>query len=201
MPAAAASSAREILTGLPIWAFADAEAWIEWLAAQDRASPGVWLKLAKKGNPASRLTKHEAIDAALIHGWIDGQLNPYDDAWWLTRFTPRRPRSKWSEVNRTRATELIGEGRMAQAGLAEIEAAKADGRWAAAYPPASTAVVPDDLAAALDANSKARAFFETLTGVSRYAVLYRMHDAKLPATRAARIAKFVALLGDGNTIG
>ncbi len=191
----------ESRAGLPILMFDDSQAWMKWLAAQDRGSAGTWLKLAKKGNDASRLTKAEAVDAALIHGWIDGQLNPYDEAWWLTRFTPRKPRSKWSQVNCNRVTDLIAEGRMAAGGLAEVVAAKADGRWASAYPPASTATVPDDLGAALDANPPARTFFDSVTGADRYAVLYRIHDAKKAETRAARIAKFVALLGEGKTIG
>ena len=190
----------ESRAGLPILAFADAEAWEAWLAAEPRSSPGVWLKLAKAGTPAPSVGKAEAIDGALVHGWIDGQLNPYDDAWWLVRFTPRKPRSKWSQKNRARAEELIAAGQMATAGLAEVDAARTDGRWAAAYPPASRAEVPDDLAAALDAQPAARAFFDRLTGADRYAILYRIHDAKRPATRAARIAKFVAMCAAGQTV-
>lgn len=191
----------EARAGLPVLAFPDAPSWEAWLAAQPRSSAGLWLKLAKAGNPAPSVAKAEAIDAALCHGWIDGQQYPYNDAWWLTRFTPRKPRSKWSEKNRMRATELIALGRVAPAGLAEIEAAKADGRWAAAYPPASTAVVPPDLAAALDDAPAARAFFDTLTGSKRYAILYRIADAKRPDTRAARIARFVGMCARGETIG
>ncbi|UIJ45486.1 YdeI/OmpD-associated family protein [Sphingomonas cannabina] len=186
--------------GLPIRAFANVADWEEWLAVQPRTSPGVWLKFAKAGNPESSVTKAQAIDAALIHGWIDGQLAPYDDAWFLTRFTPRKPRSKWSANNRARAIELIADGRMAAAGQAEIDRAKADGRWDAAYASASAAEVPDDLAAALDAEPAARSFFDTLTGANRYAILHRIHDAKKPETRAARIAKFVAMCAAGQTI-
>ena len=186
--------------GLTIHAFADAAAWEAWLAAEPRITPGVWLKLAKAGNSAPSLTKAQAIDGALIHGWIDGQLHPYDGDWWLIRFTPRKARSKWSERNRARALELIAAGRMAPAGQAEIDAARADGRWDAAYAPASTADVPDDLAAALDAAPGARAFFDSLTGNNRYAILYRVGDAKRPATRAARIAKFVAMCAAGETV-
>lgn len=186
--------------GLPIVAFDDAAAWKCWLAAEPRTSQGLWLKLAKSGNAASTLTKRQAIDGALIHGWIDGQLNPYDDAWWLIRFTPRKPRSKWSEVNRTRATALIAEGRMAPGGQTEIDAAKADGRWDAAYAPQSTAAVPDDLAAALAALPGARAFFDALDATNRYAILHRTHDAKRAETRAARIAKFAAMGAAGETI-
>jgi uncharacterized protein YdeI (YjbR/CyaY-like superfamily) len=186
--------------GLPIRAFADLAAWEAWLADQPRSSPGVWLKLAKASAGVASVTKAEAIDGALCHGWIDGQLNPYDDDWWLIRFTPRKPRGKWSENNRKRATELIAEGRIAKVGLTEIEAAKADGRWEAAYAPATTIGVPDDLATALDAEPKARAFFDTLTGANRYAILYRVHEAKKPETRAARIAKFVAMCARGETL-
>lgn len=186
--------------GLPVRAFASAADWEGWLAAQPRISPGVWLKFAKAGNPEPSVTKVEAIDGALIHGWIDGQLDKYDDAWFLTRFTPRKPRSKWSANNRARAIALIAEGRMAAAGQAEVDRAKADGRWDAAYASASAAEVPDDLAAALDAEPAARGFFDTLTGANRYAILHRIHDAKKPETRAARIAKFVAMCAAGQTI-
>ncbi|URW75422.1 YdeI/OmpD-associated family protein [Sphingomonas donggukensis] len=161
---------------------------------------GLWLKLAKAGNPASTLTKVQAVDGALIHGWIDGQLNPYDDAWWLVRFTPRKPGSKWSEKNRTRVLELIADGRMAARGLAEVAAAQADGRWDAAYAPQSTATVPDDLAAALAALPGARAFFDALDATNRYAILYRIQDAKKPETRAARIAKFAAMCAAGERV-
>lgn len=186
--------------GLPIVAFGDAAAWEAWLAAQRRDHRGLWLKLAKAGNAASTLTKAQAIDGALIHGWIDGQLNPFDDAWWLIRFTPRKARSKWSEKNRARATELIAARRMMHAGLAEVAAANADGRWDAAYAPQSTAAVPDDLAAALAAVPDARGFFDALDSANRYAILYRVHDARKPETRRARIAKFVAMCAAGETV-
>ena len=186
--------------GLPIRAFADLAAWEAWLAAEPLSSKGVWLKIAKPSAGVASVSKAEAIDGALCHGWIDGQLNPYDDDWWLTRFTPRKPKSKWSEKNRVRAVELLAEKRVAKAGLAEIEAAKADGRWDAAYAPATTIAVPDDLAAALDAEPGARAFFDTLTGANRYAILYRVHEAKKPETRVARIAKFVAMCARHETV-
>jgi len=150
--------------GLPVLDFADAQAWEKWLAAQGGKAAGLWLKIAKAGNSTSSLTKAQAIDAALCHGWIDGQIDKYDEAWFLTRFTPRKRTSKWSENNRKRAAQLVADGRVAPAGLAEIEAAKADGRWDTAYAPASTAGEPEDLTAALDAVPEARAFFDTLTG-------------------------------------
>jgi len=184
----------------PVLAFADLAAWEAWLADQPRDTTGLWLKLAKAGNTDSMLTKAQAIDGALCHGWIDGQIDKFDDAWFLTRFTPRTAKSKWSEKNRRRAEELVAAGRMSAAGHAAIAAAQADGRWDAAYAPASTATEPDDLRAALDADPAARAFFDTLTGANRYAILYRVHDAKKPATRAARIAKFVAMCAAHETL-
>ena len=140
------------------------------------------------------MTKPEAIDAALCYGWIDGQLDKYDDKHWLVRFTPRKAGSKWSQVNRTRATELLESGRTHARGLAQIEAAKADGRWEAAYAPASKAEVPADLQAALDQSPEAAAFFATLTGSNRYAILYRIGAVKKRETRARKIAEFVAML-------
>ena len=186
--------------GLPVLDFVDAEAWEAWLATTAGKAPGIWLKIAKAGNGASSLTKAEAIDGALCHGWIDGQIDKYDEAWFLTRFTPRKRTSKWSENNRKRAEQLMADRRVAPAGLVEIEAAKADGRWDAAYAPASTAAEPEDLKAALDATPAARAFFDTLTGSNRYAILYRVQTAKKPETRAARIEKFVGMCARGETI-
>ncbi|WP_294041476.1 YdeI family protein [Sphingomonas sp.] len=190
----------ETKAGLPIIAFADLAAWEAWLADQPAGATGLWLKIAKAGNAASALTKARAIDGALCHGWIDGQIDRYDDDWFLTRFTPRKPQSKWSERNRRRAEELTVDGRVSPAGHAAISAARADGRWDAAYAPASTAAEPDDLRAALDAHPDARAFFDTLTGANRYAILYRIHTAKKPETRAARIAKFVAMCAAHETL-
>lgn len=185
---------------MPIIGFAEARAFEAWIAAQPHDAPGLWLKLAKKGSGIASLSKAEAIDAALCNGWIDGQLDPYDDAYWLVRLTPRKPRSKWSEVNRTRALQLVDMGRMRPAGSAQIETAKSDGRWDAAYAPASRAEVPPDLQAALDANPQAAAFFATLTGANRYAILYRICSVKRPDTRARKIASFVAMLERGETV-
>lgn len=186
--------------GLPVLDFVDAEAWESSLATQGANATGLWLKIAKAGNPVSSLTKVQAIDAALCHGWIDGQIDKYDEAWFLTRFTPRKRTSKWSENNRKRAEQLMADGRVTPAGLKEIAAAKADGRWESAYAPASTAEEPEDLQAALDAAPEARAFFDTLTGANRYAILYRVQTAKKPETRAARIAKFVGMCARGETV-
>ena len=161
---------------------------------------GLWLKIAKKSSGIASVTRSEAIDAALCHGWIDGQLDSFDGSYWLIRFTPRQPASKWSEINRARAQELVALGRMRPAGLKEIERAKKDGRWDAAYAAQSTAQVPDDLARSLAKNKKAKAFFETLDSKNRFAILYRIHSAKKPETRAARIEKFVAMLVEGETL-
>jgi uncharacterized protein YdeI (YjbR/CyaY-like superfamily) len=190
----------ETRKGLPILAFADAAALEAWLAEQPPVSAGIWLKLARKGSGIASVSKAEAVDSALCHGWIDGLMNPYDETSWLIRYTPRRPRSKWSVINRERAEALIAEGRMRPAGLAEVEAAKADGRWANAYPPHSRAEPPPDLQAALQASPNAAAFFATLKGANRYALIYRVLDAKRPETRAKRIAEFVAMLERGETL-
>jgi uncharacterized protein YdeI (YjbR/CyaY-like superfamily) len=186
--------------GLPVLDFLNAESFEDWLSQQPADAAGAWIKLAKKSAGAPGLTKPEAIDAALCHGWIDGQLDKYDDKYWLVRFTPRRARSKWSEVNKTRAIELVAEGRMRISGLSQIDAAKADGSWAAAYAPASSAKVPRDLHEALNANPKAAKFFATLKGANRYAILYRLGSVKRPETRARKIAEYVGMLERGETI-
>lgn len=186
--------------GLPVIAFENLDDLNRWLEAQPESSPGLLIKFAKTGSGIPSVSKSEAIDAALCHGWIDGQLDKYDGAHWLTRFTPRKTRSKWSQVNQKRATELLEAGRMRPRGLAQIEAAKADGRWEAAYAPASKAEVPADLQAALDQNPTAAAFFARLTGANRYAILYRISALKRPETRARKIAGFVAMLERHETV-
>ncbi|MDQ6776190.1 MAG: YdeI/OmpD-associated family protein [Actinomycetota bacterium] len=185
---------------LPIVSVASALEWEQWLDEHHLTADGVWLKLAKKGSPTPSPSQAEAVETALCFGWIDGQGAPHDDTSWLQRFTPRRKRSKWSQVNREKATRLIAEGRMRPAGLDQVELAKSDGRWDAAYEPQSTATVPDDLAAALEQSPAAAAFFATLNRINRYAILYRIHDAKRPETRARRIRKFVEMLERGEKI-
>jgi len=185
---------------LPVVAFESQQAWDSWLTSQPADSNGLWLKLAKKSSGIASVSKPEAIDTALCHGWIDGQLDSFDDDYWLIRFTPRQSTSKWSEKNRTRALELVKLRRMKPPGSNEIERAKKDGRWAAAYESASTAAVPEDLACALDSNDAAREFFATLDGANQYAILYRIADAKRSETRARRIATFVAMLSEGKKI-
>ena len=191
--------AKESRDGLPILEFADAHALEKWFAAQPRDSMGFWLKLQKRGSGRATLAKSDAIDAALCHGWIDGQLASYDAQSWLIHFTPRKRGSKWSQINRSRALALIKAARMKPAGLAEIEAAKADGRWSAAYAPASTATVPEDLQAALNKSVKAATFFTTLKGANRYSILYRIQAVKTPAKRAERIATIISMLERGET--
>jgi uncharacterized protein YdeI (YjbR/CyaY-like superfamily) len=185
---------------LPELIVADADAFRDWLAQQHDSSPGVWLVLAKKGTrEPTRLTYDEALDEALCFGWIDGQVGKRDDTTYRQRFTPRRRASRWSARNVGLAERLAEQGRMQPAGLAEIERAKADGRWDAAYAGPATAEVPDDLRVAVDADPRARAMFDVLTSRNRYAVLYRVLDAKRPETRARRIEEFVAMLAAGRT--
>ncbi|MBV9804276.1 MAG: YdeI/OmpD-associated family protein [Solirubrobacterales bacterium] len=184
---------------LPILEFADREAWTRWLREQPADSPGVWLKFARKASDIPSVTHPEALEEALRHGWIDGQIAPQDDSYYRMRFTPRRPRSKWSRINREKAIRLIEQGRMTPAGLAQVEAARQDGRWEAAYEPQSSAAVPEDFQRALDENPAAKEFFQSLRGTRRYSFLYRIADAKRPETRARRISEFVAMLAEGRT--
>ncbi|TMF02686.1 MAG: hypothetical protein E6I39_00495 [Chloroflexi bacterium] len=176
-------------------------AWRKWLSANHAKSQGVWLVFAKKGTTSPTSLKYdEALEVALAHGWIDGQGHGRDEGTYAMRFTPRRSRSIWSKRNTIIAERLITEGLMQPAGLAEVERAKADGRWAAAYEGPATIDVPKDLADALKARPKAQAMFAILTAQNRYAVLYRIHGAKKPETRARRIAQFVDMLARGETV-
>jgi uncharacterized protein YdeI (YjbR/CyaY-like superfamily) len=184
----------------PVIAFESPAAWEDWLAREHGSQKGVWIKIAKKATNIPTVTHLEALDVALCCGWIDGQRKPFDEQWFLQRFTPRRPRSSWSKVNRDNVARLLAAGRMQPAGLAEVERAKADGRWEAAYDPASAATVPPELQQALDANPAAAAFFATLNSRNRFAILYRVQEAKRPETRAGRIEKFVAMLAAGDTL-
>jgi uncharacterized protein YdeI (YjbR/CyaY-like superfamily) len=194
------SEDAELYQGQPMLAFPDPASWEKWLAAEHAGASGLWLKLAKKGCPHTTVSYAEALDTALCFGWIDGQKRPLDDDYWLQRFTPRKPKGKWSKINRGKAEALIAAGRMRPTGLREVEAAQADGRWDAAYDGQSTATVPDDLRQALDQDADAAAFFATLDRGNRYAILYRVQEAKKPETRAARIDKFVAMLHDHQTV-
>ena len=194
MPAAAApSDAAPTL-------FKSAKAFETWLKKHHATSDGLWLKIAKRGASEPSVTYPEAVEIALCWGWIDGQKKGLDDQHFLQRFTPRRPRSVWSKINVEKAQALIEAGRMQAAGLAQIEAAKADGRWARAYDGARTAVVPEDLAAALEAEPRAKAFFATINAANRYAVLWRIQTAVKAETRARRIGQLVEMLARGETV-
>src|SRR5215468_10454563 len=185
---------------LPVLCFESTDAWDAWLAAHHADSPGLWLKIAKKGAAGRTISYSDALDVALCHGWIDGQKGRLDDDYWRQRFTPRKPGSRWSKINTERAAALIESGRMRPAGLREVERAQADGRWEQAYESQSRIAVPEDLARALAANERARAFFATLDSTNRYAILYRIGTAKRPETRAKRIDAFVTMLSEHKKI-
>jgi uncharacterized protein YdeI (YjbR/CyaY-like superfamily) len=178
-----------------------APAWRRWLVTNHAAPDGVWLVLAKKGTTeTTSLTYAQALDEALCYGWIDGQAATRDETTYRQRFTPRRARSRWSARNVGIISRLRAEGRMHPAGEAEVERAQGDGRWEAAYAGAAAIEVPQDLAAALIAQPRAQAMFEILTSQNRYAILFRISDAKLPATRARRVNQFVAMLARGESV-
>lgn len=185
---------------LPVLFFESQADLEEWLEANHAGSGGMWLKLAKKGTGVACVSRSDALDSFLCFGWIDGQAASVDETYWLQRFTPRRPRSNWSRINCGKATELIAQGRMRAAGLREIDAAKADGRWDNAYASPKNISVPDDLHKMLDQHPRAAAFFAKLDSRNRYAILYRINEAKRDDTRARRIAKFVAMLAEEKTI-
>jgi uncharacterized protein YdeI (YjbR/CyaY-like superfamily) len=186
--------------GLPTKLFSSGPMWQQWLERNHARSRGAWLKLAKRGSGAVSVSYAEALDVALCFGWIDGRKERCDERYWLQRFTPRSSTSRWSQANRERAEQLIDGGRMHPAGLKAVTDAKDSGRWAAAYASQRRATVPADLARALEARPAARAFFEGLESRNRYAILYRVHDAKKPETRAQRIAAFVEMLEKGERI-
>ncbi len=185
---------------LPIVEMPDSARWREWLRENHQSARGAWLKLAKKSSARPTVSHGEALEEALCYGWIDGQARRYGEHFYLVRFTPRRARSVWSQINREKATRLIEEGRMAPAGLVQVEAARTDGRWENAYEPQSRATVPEDFQRALDANPKAAEFFRALTGSSRYAFLYRLHQVRDPSRRASRIAGYIELLSAEKTL-
>jgi uncharacterized protein YdeI (YjbR/CyaY-like superfamily) len=186
--------------GLEQIAFASPAEWEQWLEDHHTASAGVWVKIAKKDTGIDSVRYPEVLDTALCFGWIDGRREALDERHFLQRFSPRRPRSRWSRINREKAERLIAEGSMRPAGLAETRRAEADGRWAAAYDGQRTSTVPDDLQRELDARPQAKAFFAELNSQNRYAILYRLQDAKRPETRARRLAKFVAMLEAGEKL-
>lgn len=186
--------------GRPILAFASQAEWEAWLDAEHRASDGVWIKFAKKGSGVGTVVYAEALDVALCYGWIDSQMQSLDERFYVQKFTPRRARSKWSRINRDKIEELTKAGRMKPAGLAEVELAKADGRWEAAYASPSTVELPPDLQRALDASPQAAEFWAGLNKANRYAIVYQLEDAKKPETRERRLAKFMAMLERGEKL-
>jgi uncharacterized protein YdeI (YjbR/CyaY-like superfamily) len=185
---------------IPICLFKNKDAWSAWIAKQSPDCPGVWVRIAKKGSKLKSVTYQEAVEVALCHGWIDGQKKPESEDAWLQRFLPRGPKSLWSKINREKALSLTETGAMQAAGLAAMERAKREGRWETAYDSPSTAAVPPDLQTALDANPRAKSFFETLDKANRYAVLWRIQTAKRPETRARKIVEFVDMLQRGEKI-
>ncbi|SER52454.1 Uncharacterized conserved protein YdeI, YjbR/CyaY-like superfamily, DUF1801 family [Lentzea xinjiangensis] len=180
--------------------FEDPAQFDTWLHENGKTETELWIKYAKKGSGLKSITYDEALDIALCHGWIDGLVRSVDDTYYSQRWTPRKPRSKWSKRNCAKVEKLVAEGRMLPAGLAEVERAKADGRWDAAYAGPATIEVPDDLQEALRANPAAAAVFQTLNSQNRYAILLRVHDAKRPETRRKRIAQFVGMLAEGRKL-
>ncbi|HFT8006517.1 TPA: YdeI/OmpD-associated family protein [Burkholderia cenocepacia] len=179
--------------------FASQAEWENWLGQNGGTSTGAWLRLAKKGAEQRTVTYEQAVESALCHGWIDGQKKAESGQYWLQRFSPRSAKSIWSKINKDKAEALIAAGRMQPSGLSEIDRARKDGRWEAAYTSASNSTVPDDLQAALDANPKAAKFFATLNSRNRYAILFRIQNAKKPETRARKIAEFIDMLKRGET--
>jgi uncharacterized protein YdeI (YjbR/CyaY-like superfamily) len=184
---------------LPTRAFKSQKEWEAWLERNHETS-GIWLKFAKKTSGIPTVSYQEAVDSALCYGWIDGQMKSLDDTHYIQRFTPRTSTSNWSKINRGKAEAFIAEGRMRPPGLRAIEVARANGRWEKAYEGQREMTVPADFAKALKKNSRAKRSFDSLNSTNRYAVLYRIHDAKKPETRARRIESFIAMLADGKKI-
>ncbi len=185
---------------LPIHLFATPAAMEAWLEENHSSPDGIWLKIAKKGSGVKSVTYGEALELALCFGWIDSQKKGFDEAFFLQRFTPRRPRGRWSRINRDKAEGLIAAGAMRPTGMAEVEAARADGRWEAAYEGQRSARVPADLQRELDANPAAREFFAGLNSSNRYAIIYRLNDARRPQTRERRLRRFIEMLERGEKI-
>jgi len=197
---ARASNKPAASTEIPIVPFASQAAWNKWLDKHHATSPGIWIRIAKKGSGIPSVSHPEALDVALCYGWIDSQRKGYDEKTFIQKFTPRGARSIWSVINRDKALALLESGKMMPAGISEMERAKKDGRWEAAYASQATIEIPPDLQAALNAKPRAAEFFTTLTSQNRYAILFRIHNAKRAETRAKRIADFVAMLARHETI-
>lgn len=187
----------ETFKDLPLLIMSSQQEWFDWLDKNHDKVPAVWVMFAKKNSGEQTITYEETREGALMYGWIDGLANGFDDKFHVQRWTPRRPKGVWSKINRGIAEELIKQGKMKPSGLKEVEAAKQDGRWDAAYEGQATITVPEDFQRALDANKRAREFFATINKTNRYAFLWRIHTAKRPETRAKRIEKFIGMLERG----
>src|SRR6266550_1006180 len=186
--------------GLSIMSFETQQDWERWLTEHHTDTVGIWLKIAKKETGISSVYYAEALESALCYGWIDGQKASFDEQYWLQKFTPRGPKSMWSKVNCDKATALLASDRMQPAGRRQMELAKVDGCWEAAYESQSKITIPDDFQRELDNNQKAKEFFKTLNSVNRYAILLRIQTAKKPETRSARIQKFIEMLAKNEKI-
>ncbi|HEX3534968.1 MAG TPA: YdeI/OmpD-associated family protein [Gemmatimonadaceae bacterium] len=186
--------------GPPIRSFKNAEAWESWLEENQTATDGLWMRIAKKASGVRSITYPEAVEVALCYGWIDGQKKPESETTWLQRFVPRRPRSLWSKINREKALALIASGKMRPAGLKEIDRARTDGRWEAAYNSPKDAPIHPDFQNALNENPRAKAFFSTLNAANRYAIIWRLHTAKKAQTRERLARKFIEMLEKGETL-
>jgi uncharacterized protein YdeI (YjbR/CyaY-like superfamily) len=184
----------------PVHGFDTQRAWEKWLEENHRTSSGIWMRLAKKASGIPSITYAEALESALCYGWIDGHKRPHSDTAWLQRFTPRRTRSMWSQINRDKALALIESKRMQAAGLEEIERARRDGRWESAYGSQRTLAPDAEFQEALDKNPRARKFFKTISAANRYAILWRIQTAKKAETRERRIRDYVAKLEKGETL-
>lgn len=197
-PKKAAKSTR--MDSDPIHDFVSQKAWEKWLDKNHRSSSGIWMRLAKKASGLPSVTYAEAVESALCYGWIDGHKRPHSDTAWLQRFTPRRSRSMWSQINRDKALALIESKRMRAAGLAEVERARQDGRWEAAYGSQSALTTDAEFQKALNKNPRAKKFFKTISAANRYAILWRIQTAKRAETRERRIREYVEKLEKGETL-
>ena len=185
--------------GLPVILFETEEEWSNWLE-ENISEAGVWMRIAKKNSGVTSISYQQAVDVGLCYGWIDGQKQKYDDKTFAQRFTPRKPKSNWSKINKNKVLQFIKEGKMKPSGLATVEQAKKTGAWDKAYESQSTIKVPADFNKALNENPAAMEFFKTLKSVNRFAILYRIHAAKTEELRSAKIKMFVTMLANGEKI-
>ncbi|XDD51567.1 YdeI family protein [Leptospira sp. WS92.C1] len=191
---------NEFLKDIPILYFKDKKEWTQWLKKNHTMDSSIWIKFSKKDSNIPSVTYAEALEVALCYGWIDSQKQKYDESYWLQKFSIRGKKSLWSQINREKAKDLIADGKMKSPGLKAIDAAKKDGRWDSAYPSASKAAVPKEFQELLNTNSKANAFFTKLDSANRYAILFRIYNAKKPETRTKKMQEFLKMLEKGETI-